>query len=178
MSRNRSMRRNLSIVIFGVIACMLIINGYTSSKGKKIQFETVEIQDSTGTGQNYLDKDIHLVVIPSIDGVGAVDSWVSEGAQNELMELDYSKFFALAVFQGIKPTNRYSIEITKVTRTDNTINLETNVHNRDPNLEAADVETSPYHLISIIKAGNWSEDFTFTVIQNGTIITSTKHFIP
>ena len=141
------MRHNLSIVIFGVIACMLIINGCSSSKGKKIQFDTVEIQDSTGTGQNYPGKDIHLVVIPSIDDVSDIDSWVSEGAQNELIELDYSKFFALAVFQGIKPTNRYSIEITKVTRTDNTINLETNVHNRDPNLEAADVVTSPYHLI-------------------------------
>jgi hypothetical protein len=174
MLRSIRMRSKLFIVILGIISCMIVITGCSPSEDKKIQFETIEQQEWPG----YPDKDIHLVIISSKNEVGGIDAWVSEDAQNKLIELDYSNFFALTVFQGIKPTNRYSIEITNVTRTNNTINLETSVHNRDPDLEAADVQTSPYHSISIEKVGDWNEDFAFNLIQSGIIITSTTHFIP
>jgi hypothetical protein len=169
---------NLMIIFMGIITGIMIISGCSSRENKKIQFETIEHEESSGAGHDYPGKDIHLVVISSHGEVSDLDSWVSQDAQDTLEELDYSTSYALAVFQGLKPTNRYDIEITRVTRTDNTIHLETRIQNRDLELEAADVQTSPYHLISISKTGTWNEDFNFNVIQNGNIITSTTHFIP
>jgi hypothetical protein len=178
MLSNRNTPYNLLIILFGIITGIMIISGCSSSEGKQIQFETIEHQETSGAGHDYPGKDIHLVVISSHVEVSDLDSWVSQDAQDTLEELDYSNFFTLAVFQGLKPTNRYDIEITRVTRTDNTIHLETRIQNRDPELEAADVQTSPYHLIAIVKTGTWNEDFNFNVIQRGNIITSTTHFIP
>jgi hypothetical protein len=179
MWSNRNNPYYLMITFLTIIAGIFIISGCSSHENKKTQFESIENQETSGAGQYFPGKDIHLVVISSKDQVGDLDSWISRDAQSTLEKLDYSSFFALAIFQGIKPTNRYSIEITRVTREGNTVNLETRIQNRDPELEAADVETSPYHLISIAKAGTWNGDFDFNVIQNGNIITSTTtHFIP
>jgi hypothetical protein len=96
----------------------------------------------------------------------------------KLKELDYSKYFALLVLEGAKPTTGYSIKITSIMRSGNVVTVNADFLEVPENMERANVVTYPYHLVAIEKTGEWAETITFNLVVDQALVVSISHFIP
>ena len=121
--------------------------------GVQLPFETVERADLPGTGGEYASEVPALAVIASPKEAAALGDTISLAAQDALGKLDYSSQFAIAVFQGIKGSNMYGVEIQRLYWDSDRITVVAHFTERNPELEAAAVQTSPYHIVRLPKAG-------------------------
>ena len=137
--------------------------------GVELLFETVERAEISGTGDDYPGKTPNLMVITRAEDVIALGNTVSPSAQDELSKLDYNIYFVLVVFQGIKGTNMYGVDIQRVTRDENRITVFAHFTERDPEMAAADVITSPYHIVKVPRDGLKGE-FEFFLNGDGEVI--------
>jgi len=125
----------------GLVAC--------DTQEMELPFQTVGHALTPGTGQSYAGKDPMLDVIAKEDEINALGGMISPESQAQLPSLDFSQYLAIAVFQGMKPSSGYSVEVTKVTRAGSTVIVYAHFTERDPRQFAQDIVTSPYHLIQI-----------------------------
>lgn len=132
-----------------------------------LPFETIERRDTPGTGRNYERKEPKLVIIAEEVEIDALGGTISPKAVAELHNLDFSKFFVASVFQGLKITNQYGAEIRRVTQRGNTIIVHAHFTERDPRRVAADVMTSPYHVVKVQKAENLRGKLEFVLQVDG-----------
>ena len=138
-------------------------------QGVEIPFETVERTDISGTGDDYPGKTPNLIVITGAEDVIALGNTISPSAQDELSKLDYNIYFVLVVFQGIKGTNMYGVDIQRVIRDENRITVYTHFTERDPQREAGPVVTSPYQIVKVPRNGLQGE-FEFVLNGDGEVI--------
>jgi PrcB C-terminal len=96
----------------------------------------------------------------------------------KLEELDYSKYFALMVLEGEKPTTGYSVKIASMMRSGKVVTVYADFLEFPENMERADVVTYPYHLVAIEKTGEWAETITFNLVVDQVLVASISHFIP
>jgi hypothetical protein len=135
-----------------------------TTPGVELAFETIERADIPGTGGEYQGRDPRMVVIASAKEIDALGKTISLSAQDELRKLDFNQYFAIAVFQGLKGTNMYGVDIQQVTKNGNTITIFAHFTERDPELAAASINTSPYHIVKVRKDGLEGElDFFLNV---------------
>lgn len=154
---------------------------------QEIPFETVErvtdiVVFPRGMNQSYpfslyLGKEPKLVIITETGGISALENNVSPISQERLNNLDFGQYLAVAVFQGFKPTTEYGVEIKRIVRSGNIITFNAHFTKRDPNLQAGDITTSPYHLVKIQKADLHGE-FRFILRADGRVIARQIHRIP
>ena len=166
--------------LLGVILVGLFFIGINACKPQEtlLSFKTIEQADSSGTGEAYRDIEPTVIIITHPNEIANLNGWINESGQEKLQALAYKNYFALAVFQGFKPTLEYGVKINRITKHNNEINIYTHFQERNPNLEAADLESSPYHVVQVQKTGEEGQVFTFNLIVSNTIVTSVSHFIP
>ncbi len=148
------------------------------SQETDLPFETVEQKLKADLGPPYEGREPGLMVIARPEEVANLDDWVTEDAKTQLQMLDYDAHFALAVFQGWKPTDGYSIQVERITRQGDKVTVYVRLQEPQPDREKRDIETSPYHLVQMQKVGAWAGDVTFNVVADGAVITSVTHDIP
>src|SRR3990172_6925272 len=165
---------NILLIVAVLSSVVITLGGCRSRFGEKLPFETVEREETPVTSQEYPEKDVDLVVISSATEVSELDEWVSEAAKLALLELDYSDYFALAVFRGYKPSTGYPIEITSVRRQENTVTVEITLQDPLPGMGVSDIVTSPYHVIKIDKGEAWNEEIIFDSLQDDTSVLSSS----
>ena len=81
-----------------------------------------------------------MAIIARADGIDALGDTISLSAQNELRKLDFNRYFVVAVFQGLKGTNMYGVDIQRVTKTGNAITIFAHFTERNPELAAAAIK--------------------------------------
>ena len=86
------------ILLFLVTAC---------TRDQELPFETIEHLEWSGTGDLFEKKEPGLIVIARPEEASEIDNKIRSEAKTQLEALDYSKNFALLVFQGWKPSNGY-----------------------------------------------------------------------
>jgi len=162
----------LLLLIFIVTAC-----SFQQQSG--LSFETIEAEDEMApSGQHYGEQYPAIAVVATPGEITSLDNWVSSDALERLENLDYESQFVIAVFQGKKPTNQYGVEIEEVLREQDRVIIEARFRERQPDLEAADEITSPYHLVQVQKQGDWKRDIVFDLIVGETIVATLSHYIP
>lgn len=142
-----------------------------------LPFETIERADTPGTGQNYEGKEPKLVIIAEAEEIGTLENMVSTTAQTQVHSLNFGQYLAIAVFQGSKGSGGYGTEIQRVARKGNSITVYAHLTERDPQLAAPDVITSPYHLVKVQKSGIQGED-TFILNVDGKVMSQRTHRVP
>ncbi len=157
---------------FGLGAC--------SPKPKEITlpFETIEQNETAGTGITYEDRESSLMVISSPEEAMTLSTWISDNAKEKLQEIDYTQQFVLAVFQGWKPTLGYSVEISRVTQLGDTVNVYVQFHEPGPDVQKADLVTSPYHLVQLQRLESTGRGITFNLLANETVISDFSYVFP
>src|SRR3989304_1614463 len=107
-------------LLIGLVGC--------KSQEQELLFDTIERDDVPYT---YREREPKLVIIP---GVGAVDSFgdlFSAEAKAQLRGLDFGEYFAVGVFQGVKGTDHYGVEIQRVTLKEGSVTIYAHFIERD-----------------------------------------------
>jgi hypothetical protein len=143
-----------------------------------LPFSTIEQRQSSGTGDLYENKEIGLVVVSSLEETTSLSGLVTQEAYSQLQTMNYTDKFALALFQGWKPSDGYAIQIERISHVGERVSIMAKAQEPEPNRKTNDIVTSPYHLVQVESGDLLSHTFTFEVIVGGSIITSTTHLIP
>jgi hypothetical protein len=78
------------------------------------------------------------------------DLWAAHSAVNAPAEgVDWSRFMVVGIFLGSRPSAGYSVAITNVTSRDGTTTVEYTERSPAPGTIAAQVLTSPFHILRI-----------------------------
>jgi len=171
--------RHPSMLFLCLLATMSLI-GLSACQPKEtnLPFETIEQRDTSGTGKVYESKQPGLIVIAVSEETPNLDALVTSKAQARLQSLDYNPHFVIVIFQGWKPTTRYSIQIERVTRRENTVTIYALFREPKPDEPKGDEVTSPYHLVQVQKVGTWGQQITFNLVVGDATVTSLVHRIP
>jgi hypothetical protein len=143
-----------------------------------LTFETIEQKESPGTGNWYQSKDPGILVITQVADISAIDQLVTDAAITKLKTFDYDTGFALIVFQGQKPSTRYSIQIERIARSGDKVKVYVKLNEPTFELKVNDIITSPYQLVLVQKTGLWAKDITFEIVADGKNIASSDYKVP
>ncbi|MEM7536928.1 MAG: protease complex subunit PrcB family protein [Chloroflexota bacterium] len=113
-------------------------------------FMTIE-RESQRAG--WTEQDPHLVIITNANEIDVLANWVSPQALTALHDVDYNQSYVVAVFQGMKPTTDYGIEVYRLSHEGTQMVIHTAADwpykFADSNSIPQDMITSPYHLIAV-----------------------------
>lgn len=157
-------------VAFGLVAC--------KPQETDLPFEMIEQKESAGTGKLYENREPRLIVISRPEEASNLNEWIADETNKKLQEVDYDQHFALAVFQGWKPSAGYSVEVKRVTQLGNTVNVYVQFHEPKPDEGKADIETSPYQLVKVQKGETMGREFTLNLLADKAVIFSFSYVIP
>lgn len=141
----------------------------------ELPFETIEQYNYYG---GYDNEEPSLVVVSQPKEIMLLENLAKQTALDELRTLDFSKSFAIAVFQGWRPTTGYGVEIERITRQGDTVTIYAQFQEPKPDEEKGAAETSPSHLVRVKKIDDWGQDILFNLVVDESIIISLTHFIP
>ena len=115
-----------------------------------LPFETIERAGSGGTGEYYRGEQPKLVVITEAGKADVqLEGLVSQNALDQLAELDFQQYFAIAVFRRCQPSSGYDTIIERVARRGDKIVVYAQFWEPSPWYEVTGEVTSPYHLIKV-----------------------------
>lgn len=157
-------------LLLGLCAC--------KSQETILPFEILEQEERNLTGQIYEAREPRVSIIVQPDEVMELDDWVTEASKEQLQVMDYDTYFALVVFQGMKPTDGYGVQIERIVRKGNEVTIHAQFQEPRPDQKKNDIVTSPYCLIQVQKIGTWDQDIKFNVIADGSVVVSASHNIP
>ncbi|MEJ2211400.1 MAG: protease complex subunit PrcB family protein [Anaerolineae bacterium] len=143
-----------------------------------LSFETIEQKERTGTSEGYEAKEPFLVIVAQPHDLAGLDDWISKDASAQLQELDFDAYFGLAAFLGRKGTSGYGIQIERITRLDDQVEVFVKIREPQPKEKKNDVETSPYHLVQVHKTGVWAQDVVFKMLADSDMLSLTAHYVP
>lgn len=168
--------------LLGLLVMIFIITTCNSQEGE-LSFET--IAKSKGFGDFgltiYREEEPALLIIANDYEVDTlVPNVLAEDPAlvDQLRQLDYNRFFAILVLQGLKRQGGYSITVQRVVRQGDQVNVHAEFTEPEPGTRRIQAFTSPYHLIAVSKQGEWGQQFRFVLIADSEGIAETSHFIP
>ena len=162
----------LGVMLLSTAACNIL------QDEKGLSFQSIERKDGSGTGDLYESYEPGLMVIARSEEVDRLGGLITDEARQTLLELDYSQYFALVTFFGMKGTGGYSIQVTRVTRSGDTVSVYARLDEPAPDQAKSDVVTSPYHLVIVQKDGSWGKAISFALIANHMLFFSVSHDVP
>jgi hypothetical protein len=178
MKKNKLWVYLVTVLTLLLVIVAIILSTNARKQGEvELSFETIEIAEIPGTGYEYQGKEPSLVIVADKGGIDLLGKNVSTESLAKLENLDFGKFFAIVVFQGIKGTNLYGVEIQRITKQQNTLNIFAHFTERDPSIGASTVVTSPYHIVRIPKKG-LSGRIEIVLYSDGREITRRSYTMP
>lgn len=159
----------LMMLPFTLIAC--------KTRVEELSFETIAQSDVI----NYRGEKPALFVIAKEDEVDALASNVlaeDPALVRQLRYLNYNRFFALLVLQGLKSTGGYSVTVQRISRENSQVTVQVQFIEPGPGDWITGAFTSPYHLIAVSKQGKWGQQINFVLIADSKKVAKTSHFIP
>ena len=125
--------RKKPYIFFAFIAMLTLAVYACNSEPKKVDltFESIEQIDWAGP-KSYKAIDPGLKVISRIEELESLDGLITEKARKALLGLDYNDNFALIVFQGWKPSTGYSIQVDRITRVGDDVNIYLRFNEPEP----------------------------------------------
>ncbi len=117
------------------------------------------------------------LIVVTLENKGGLKEFPVEDVREQLLALDYSTHFVVAVFLGWFPGDRgQRVEVEQVVRRGSQVALYARVP--EPGPDTLDTEISPYHVISIAQEGEWNQEIEFALYLNGEVAVTETRFIP
>ena len=124
-----------------------------------LPFETIEREDF---GYNYLarpNEPQRVFLIRSTDEITRIPSgWISPDAEKALAQLDYQRYFALALFRDLSGSSGYDVIIQRVSRRNDKLVLHVQFWAPSPHYSETALATRPYHVIKVLRDGGALEE--------------------
>jgi hypothetical protein len=152
----------LVAVLAGMTAC--------GSRETELPFETIEQRDWAGYGDLESDSiwKTRLVLVTSRDGTAQLESMVSPEAMDQLVRLNFERYFAIALFRGRQASSGYDTIIERVARQGDEVVVYAQFWEPSPYYSVLDVATSPYHVIKVRKDDGVGQE-TELVLQSRAV---------
>jgi len=128
-----------------------------TSAGKEIPFETI----IKGFNSNQAEKKNYV-----IKNEGEWAGILTETGAELPAPVDFTKDMIIAVFQGVKMTGGYGIEITKIIETDNNIEVYIKETSPGPKCNVTQAITNPYHIVKLAKSDKEIKFNTTETVNN------------
>ena len=170
----------LATVIVALVAGLALLAACQPQE-YDLSFETIERRDSSGTGEYYEDKGPRLVVIAKASEADALGNTVSLDAQAQLRNLDFDRYFVIAVFQGWRPeipTPQSGAEVYRISRNGNTVTIYTHLYEPVEGHARLPVSNSPYHLVKVRREEDMRGELEFVLSIDGLGVVRQTHSIP
>jgi hypothetical protein len=138
----------------------------TTTTGTNLIFEQV-----TGFGENVggpYNGDTQIRVIDSVQTpLQEVFSWVSPDDQTKMLAVDYSQYFVVAVFNGLRSSIGTNLQILRVWQNEN--NIYCLAHFDDGAATVMPLSSSQYQIIKIKRTQVQSGEYVFSLLgESGT----------
>lgn len=154
------MRLILCILLFGVLGCSSTIQPSKTLKKEEIVFSTISKGTLFGNGiEGILEEKFTIknekqwqVFLNKINSVNNVSSSFSE------ININFSNHNIICVFDTIRNTGGYAIEIERIFIEKKNLNIVYNKKEPGPMEMVTTIITQPYHIVKIEKRG---EDHKF-----------------
>lgn len=157
------------MLLFAIVAC--------NSQIGELSFETIAQSDII----NYREENPALFVITNEDEIETlVPNVLAEDPVlvDRLRRLDYDRFFAILVLQGLKSTGGFGVTVQRISRENNEVTVQVQFIEPGPGTRITGAFTSPYHLVVVSKQGEWGQQIRFVLVADSEVIAETSHFIP
>jgi hypothetical protein len=144
----------------------------------ELPFETIEQKDFSGTGAYYENQEPALIVIAAPQEAELVLNFITPDAAERLNRINYDSYFIIAIFQGMKPSGGYGVNITRISSRNHQITVEVNFQKPVPGFERTNVITSPYQLVQVEKPAGLEGRQTFVLRGNGNTAATIEAVLP
>jgi hypothetical protein len=136
----------------------------------ELPFETIERSDYG----DYSIREPRVVLVTNRQEIDQLKGLISQAALDQLAELDFQQYFAIAVFRGTQATSGYDVIVERVARRGDKIVIRAQFWEPSPHWEILNEVTSPYHLIKMRRDDGVSQE-TELVLQS-PVVTPTPPF--
>jgi hypothetical protein len=129
-----------------------------------------------GSIKQWEGEEPKLIIIASEQDIQEARPFVTDEALAAIRKMDFTAQFAVLAFRGLQPNSHSGFRVDRVVRQGDEVLL----YAKPGTLGPLPMVSSPYHLISVKKEGNWDGNFTFHLFFNedGTPSTPTTHYVP
>jgi hypothetical protein len=121
--------------------------------GHDLPFQTIERFEISQFYALHPLEPQHLFLITSAQQAAQLKGWVSQQAEQQLAQLDYGRYFVIAIFRGDFGSPGNDVVIQSVTRKDDHLVVHAQFWAPSPYYQLAAVATSPYHVIQVLRDG-------------------------
>jgi hypothetical protein len=171
----------IAIVLLGLLG-LVAINQFL---GQTLPFETISQSNGTGDlGLNYGEKAPALMIIAKPEEIDALAKTVLAGRTDLLSSLrqkDYARAFVVMVFEGLKPSPNFVINIQRVALRGDQVTIWAEFRVPGPVIGGTSVFpsfASPYHIVTVARDGIGAKQVRFVLMDGLTPVAETDHFIP
>jgi hypothetical protein len=172
-------KTNLSIALAAVLlAAVGAILPACRPQEQDLPFETIEQTYSSGTGRYYENREPAMMIVSAPQEAEQVFNFITPDAAERLNRINYDSYFAIAVFQGMKPSGGYGVNITRISSRNHRITVEVNFQEPAPGFERTQIITSPYHLVQVEKPAELEGRQTFVLQENANTVATTEAVLP
>jgi hypothetical protein len=136
----------------------------------ELAFETIEQGDWAGYGDLESDsiRETRLVLVTSREEAAQLEDRISPEALDQLVRLDFERYFAIALFRGRRASSGYDTIIERVARQGDEVVVYAQFWEPSPYYAVKDEATSPYHLIKVRRDDGVIQE-TELVLQSWTV---------
>lgn len=116
-------------------------------------------------------------IVAIVDQVAAASyAGLSPRAVDLISKVDYDSHLVIIVYQGLKSTTSFYLEVLAVKRQGNQVSVCAQFH--EPRHGAGQAMTSPYYIAEVEKPKDMQGEYTFTLISNGETVSSHVQAVP
>jgi hypothetical protein len=123
------------------------------------------VNDPEAEGQ-YEGRSPRLAIVSGQDDLSSVESDLLSRHREQLSEVNYSKRFAVIVYQGQKSTTGYLVEVIGVVRHQDSIYICAQFHEPHLGQPVGGMVTSPYYILQVEKTEDLQGQFTFVLTDD------------
>ncbi len=178
-----------ALIIFMIIGLMVGLGACSSGaretallsptiEGIDLSFETIEQLEWSPEGRYFESGGPGVIIASETDDISDLIGLVSADCIDKLEKLNFDKSFVIGVFHGWRPSTGYGIQIDRLIRSENSVNIFITLHEPKPNEPTGAMETSPYHVVKLQKTGSWGQNIIFNLIADNLTVASVTHMIP
>jgi len=149
---------------------------YQTLKTEELPSETIEQVNTSDVPKQWRGTEPRLLIIASPDDMDEARQFVTDEAMLALKQLDFTTHFAVIAFRGLQNSGHGGFQIERIVRQGSEIFL----YSQAGSIGGVPAETSPYHLIRVLKKGRWGGVFAFKLYfgENKPDVASVSHRIP
>lgn len=155
------------VTLIGMTAC--------GPKETELPFETIERNDTYSPEEGYGGRKPHVILATSRGEIEKLEGVVSQEALDRLTELDFERYFALALFRGRQATSGYDTVIERVAKQGDKIVVYAQFWEPSPDYAVFSAATSPYHIIKVRRSDGVSTQVELVLQSQVVTPTAPSH---